>query len=178
MFKYIYLLLLLPLLLNSCGFHPRGPRALAAPLHNIYVQSNDPYGELARNIKQELRMSGVHLTPSPQEATTVLNILQENKSQELLSINSSQQTRQYNLRLSVTFEVTDTQGERLILPQTVTETRPLTLQSNQILAGSNQAAQLYRDMRDAITYNLMNRLASKNATEALIKNQNKNSEEP
>lgn len=160
--------LLLTLMLCACGFHPRQPLPLAKPLQNLYVQSRTPYGSLTRNLKQYLQMSGVRLATSPQQATTILNITQEIMSQDLLSINSSQQTRQYNLRLSVTFEITDPQGGILIAPQTLTELRPLTLQSNQILAGSNQASQLYHEMRRALIFNLMNRLASKGVTNALL----------
>jgi LPS-assembly lipoprotein len=166
-YKLIATLFLL-LTLSACGFHLRQPLPLAKPLQNIYVQSRTPYGDLTRNIKQYLQMSGVHLAASPEQAATVLNITQEVMSQDLISINSSQQTRQYNLRLSVTFEVTDPKGSILIAPQTLTELRPLTLQSNQILAGSNQATQIYRDMRRALTFNLMNRLASKGVTSALL----------
>src|SRR5688572_1087389 len=110
--------------LTSCGFHFRQPMSLAKPLQNLYVQSHDPYGELTRKIKQDLRMSGVHLTASPQEASTLLIITQEAASQELLSINSSQQTRQYSLKLSISFELADKSGRTLVGQQTVTESRP------------------------------------------------------
>ncbi len=170
MLKSYKIFLLLPFLLSlmSCGFHWREPLPLAKPLQNMYVQSRNPYDELTRYLKQYLQMSGVHLAASPQQASTILNITQEVMTQNLLSINSSQQTRQYNLSLTVTFEITDTEGKILITPQTLTELRPLTLQSNQILAGSNQAAQLYQDMQRALTYNLMNRLASKGVSNALL----------
>lgn len=166
-----YLMMTIFLLLSACGFHLRQPLPLAKPLQNVYIQSRNPYGDLTRNIKQYLQMSGAHLAASPQEASTLLNIIQETTSQDLISINSSQQTRQYNLRLTVSFEVTDPRGRVMIPAQTLTELRPLTLQSNQILAGSNQATQLYRDMRRAITYNLMNRLASKETAYLLLKPQ-------
>ncbi len=169
--KLSALFLLTLLTLQSCGFHLREPLPLAPPLQNIYVQSRNPYGDLTRNIKQNLKMSGVHLAATPEQASTILNITQESMTQDLISINSSQQTRQYNLRLSVTFEITGPKGEVLIAPQTSTELRPLTLQSNQILAGSNQAAQLYNDMRRAVTYNIMNRLASKGMARALLAHQ-------
>ncbi len=165
--KIIAVFLLL-LALSACGFHPRQPLPLSKPLQNLYVQSRTPYDDLTRNLKKYLQMSGVHLAASPQQASAILNITQERMSQDLISINSSQQTRQYNLRLAVTFEILDPKGTVLIPPQTLTELRPLTLQSNQILAGSNQASQLYHDMRHALTFNLMNRLASKGITNALL----------
>jgi LPS-assembly lipoprotein len=171
-FSRIFVSFLLFLSVAGCGFHLRQPMPLAQPLKNIYVQSPDPYGDLTHNIKQYLRMSGVHLAASPKEAATILNITQEVLSQDLLSINSSQQTRQYNLRLFVTFEITDAQGKALAGPHTIGELRPLTLQSNQILAGSNQATQLYHDMRRSLTYSLMNWLSSKAVAEALPQNLN------
>jgi LPS-assembly lipoprotein len=167
MLKKIQTLLLSILLLTSCGFHLRGPTTLAKPLQTMYFQSQDPYSAFARNLKQYLKMSGVHLAASPQGAATTLSILQEATSQDLLSINSSQQTRQYNLKLTVAFEVLDSRGKVIVAPQMLTETRTLTLQSNQVLAGSNQAALLFHDMRRSIVYNMMNRLASKDVTRAV-----------
>jgi LPS-assembly lipoprotein len=167
MFKKL-IILLTTLTLTSCGFHLRGHVPLAPPLHHLYLQSQHPYGELTRNLKQYLRMSGVHLASSPQAASAILTILNEQTSQELISINSSQQTRQYNLRLNVTFQILTPKGTLMVPPQTVTETRPLTLQSNQILAGSNQAAQLDFDMRRAIVYSIMNKLSSQTVTRTLM----------
>jgi len=167
-YKQITILFLL-LTLTACGgFHLRKPLPLAKPLQHVYVQSRNPYGEMTRDIRQYLQMSGVQLAATPDEASTILSITQEAVSQDLLSINSSQQTRQYNLRLSVTYEITDRHGTVLIEPHTLTELRPLTLQSNQILAGSNQASQIYHDMRRAITFTMMNHLASKTVTRALL----------
>ncbi len=159
--------LFLSLLTTGCHFQLRGPMVLAKPLQNMYVQSRDPYGDLTRNLKQYLKMSGVHLAATSAEASTILHISQETTHQDLLSINSSQQTRQYTLRFIVVFNVQDKNGNILIPSQVVVETRPLTLQSNQVLAGSNQAAQLYHEMRRAIVYNIMTRLAAQEVTETL-----------
>lgn len=154
-------------LLSSCGFHLRGPMTLAKPLQQIYIQTEDPYGELARHLKQYLKTSGVQLMNSPTTISTTLQLSQERSNQELLSINSSQQTLQYNLKLMVTFKLLDAKGKVILAPQTVTETRPLTLQSNQVLAGSNQAAQLYQNMRRSLVYMIMMRLASPEASKTL-----------
>ena len=154
--------------LAGCGFHQHGAVPLAAPLKTMYLQTDNPYGELARNLKQHLKMSGVHLVATPQAATSILNILNEVKSQNLVSINSSQQTRQYNLILTLIFEITDAKGRILIPPQAVSETRSLTLQSNQVLAGGNQASMLYYQMQRDIVYDVMTRLSSKEATKVLL----------
>jgi LPS-assembly lipoprotein len=151
-------------LLTGCGFHLRGQVPLAPPLKKIYLQTDDPYGQLSRNLRQYLKYSGAELTDSPQTADTVLAILREFNTEQLLSIGGTQQTRQYNITLTVNFQITDPQGRILVPPQTLSETRALTILSNQILGGSNEENNLFVQMRRAIVYDIMNRLASRDVT--------------
>lgn len=148
---------ILLILIGGCGFHLRGTIPLNRPLPPIYLQTKDPYGQLAKNLQQ---VSSIEFTRSPSEAAIILVILDEQEIQQLLSVSGTQQTRQYNLILKVSFQVTDNQGNLLVPPQTVTESRALTVQSNQILAGSNEAENLYYQIRQAIVFDIMNRLTS------------------
>lgn len=138
-------------------------------LYNVYLQTPDPYGQLAHNIQQYLKSSGVHLADSPQHANAVIVILSENQNEQLLSVGGTQQTRQYNLILTVTFLVTAPDGRALIPLQALNETRTIPIQANQVLGGSNEANNLYRQMRQAIVYDMMNRLASQNIATQLMK---------
>jgi LPS-assembly lipoprotein len=158
------LLLIAPFILSGCGFHLRQAVVLAPPLKRLYLQTAAPFDELSRNIKQYLKLSGVELVNSPVEAHTILDIIAENSSQQLLSVGGTQQTRQYNLILTVIFQVTTPDGRVLLPRQTVSEIQPLTVQSDLILAGSNEENNLYHQMRRQIVYTMMNRLASKQAT--------------
>ena len=106
-------------MLADCGFHLRGQEPLAPPLKKIYLQTDDPYGQLARNLRQYLKYSGAELTDSPKTAETVLVILREYNTEQLLSIGGTQQTRQYNITLTVNFEVTDPQGRTLVPPESL-----------------------------------------------------------
>ena len=112
-------------------------------------------------------MSGVRVVDKKEEATSVLVIMTETITQQLLSLSGTQQTRQYNLILSTTFQVTDPQGKILVGPQVATETRTLTIKADQILAGSNEANTMYNQMRQAIIYDIMSRLSSKDITSQL-----------
>ncbi len=165
--KYLVLFCLV-LSISACGFHPRGPVPLAPPLHNLYLKTAAPYGRLAQHLRELLKISGVHLTTSPSDATTVLTILSEVESRQLLSVSTTQQTRQYNLILSVTFQVESPRGQILVAPQVVHEVRAFTVESSQILADSNEANKSYRIMREAIAYSIMNVLASQNITRVLM----------
>lgn len=156
--------IILSLCLSACGFHPRGPMTLAPPLQTMYIQTDDPYGQLIKNLKVYLKISHVRLTNTPAEATSILEILSENTSEVLLNISGTQTTRQYNLTLTVSYRITDNKGNVLVNTQVATETRPLTINANQMLSGSNQAVSLYQQMRQAIVYDMVSRLASGDIT--------------
>ena len=155
--------------LTACGFKLRGELPLAPPLHNLYLQTADPYGELARNLKLYLKSSGVHLTDTANTASTVFVIQKEETSQQLLSVGGTQQTRQYNLILAVTFEITTPQGVVLVPSQLLSQSRTIPIQSNQILGGSNEANNLYSQMRQSIVYDIMSRIASQDVTKLVMK---------
>jgi LPS-assembly lipoprotein len=165
--KKLLILLILILSVSSCGFKLRGSMPLAPPLHSIYLETPDPYGQLARYLRQFLKMSGVALADSPEGATSILAIISESTGDQLLGINGTQQTRQYNLVLTVTFQVSNPKNRVLVPPQTVSESRALTITNDQILASSNEAMNLYTQMRQTIVYDIMSRLSSGEITTQL-----------
>lgn len=173
-FMMLILFCMLSILLTACGFHLQGEKALAPPLHRMYVQAADPYGPLVRSLQQSLRMSEVKLVDSAAQADTVLIILQDTPSQQLLAPNGTLQTRQYILAITVIFEITDAKGRILISPQTLSEGRPITIQSNQILGSSNEVNIYYQQMRRILAYSIMNRLASREITRDIIQNYHHN----
>ncbi|MBV8801601.1 MAG: hypothetical protein JO131_01305 [Gammaproteobacteria bacterium] len=150
--------------ISGCGFKPRGAMPLPPQLHDLYLETSDPYGQLAHYLRQFLKMSGVSLAKNPFEATSILTILNENTTDQLLGINGTQKTRQYNLVLTVTFQISNKKNRVIVPPQTVTESRALTIINDQILASSNEAMSLYTQMRQAIVYDIMSRLSSEEIT--------------
>jgi LPS-assembly lipoprotein len=166
----LWVLCLLLFLLTSCGFHLRGETQLAPPLHRLYLQTADPYGYLSRYLQQNLKMSHVQLVSSPAEAETVLVIMKDENSQELLSVSGTQQTRQFNLRVTVVFSITTPQGLTLLSPQTLVENRIMTIQLNQILGSSNEVNLFYQQMRQSIANAMMTRIASQEVSEAVTQN--------
>ena len=159
--------LCLATLLTACGFHLHGEMPLAPPLHHMYLQAHDPYGSLARDLQGYLKMSNVELASSPENANTILVILKDENLQQLQSVSGTQQTRQYELKVNVVFEINDTKGRTLVSPQTLSESRTITIQSNQILGSSNETNLYYQQMRRLLAYAIMNRMASKDVTNAI-----------
>ena len=170
-----FIVLSIILLLSGCGFHLAEPAQLAEPLYRMYLQTPDPYGYLARSLEQQLKLSHVKLMCQASDASTILSILKDETSQELLSVNGTQQTRQYTLRVTVVFEITDEKGRTLVPQQTLTETRSMTVQANQVLGSSNEANLFYYQMRQTLAYAIINRIASKEITDLINLKENKNS---
>lgn len=157
------------LLITGCGFHLQGETKLATPLHRMHLKTPDPYGQLARSLQQYLKISNVQLVTSPEQASTILSILRDETSQELLSVSGTQQTRQYTLRVTVAFDISTPEGKSIIGPQTLSETRTITIQSNQILGSSNEANLFYQQMRRTLAYAILNRIASNEITRKIEK---------
>jgi LPS-assembly lipoprotein len=161
------LFILIILCLTSCGFKLRNSMPLAPPLYRLYLETPDPYGQLTRTLRQFLKMSGVTIVDNQKNASSTLTILSENTNDQLIGINGTQQTRQYNLILTVTFQVSNANSRVLVPSQTVTESRTLTITNDQILASNNEAMSLYNQMREAIVYDIMSRLSSEEVTTLL-----------
>lgn len=153
--------------LSGCGFHLQGKMRLAQPLKRMYLQTPDPYGQLSRYLKSALKLSHVQLVDIPSQADTILSIMEDYTTQTLLSVNATTQTRQYEIKVIVKFSIANLKGVTLLPPQILTESRILTMQSNQILGSSNELNLYYQQMRHAIANAIMNRLASKAVTQII-----------
>ncbi len=162
------ILFMLFLCITACSFHLRGSVPLAPPLHHVYIKTKDPYGQLTRNLRDYLKISHIYIAESPSDATTILDILDERESERLLSVSGTQLTRQYSLILTVIFQVTNRQGKVLVPPLVASEARTLTVAVNQILGSNNEADMLYQQMRQAIVYDMMNKLSSQHTTSLLM----------
>ncbi|MDX1901493.1 MAG: LPS assembly lipoprotein LptE [Gammaproteobacteria bacterium] len=158
--------LCLMFLLTSCGFHLRGAVNPSPELKQVYIQTATPYDEITRAIRNSLQLSGVNIT-SRENARVILAILNVQQSQQQTNVSSTQQTRQFNLNYSITFQLLDVKGNAIITPQSVSETRSLTVQADATLAGSNEAQTLYQQMRPALVFDLMQRLSSKQMTQRI-----------
>jgi LPS-assembly lipoprotein len=165
----LFLFILFAFALTACGFHPQGQRTLATPLHRMNIQAADPYSFLVRNLQQYLKLSGVQLENDRSRADTVLSILQDETSQELLSVSSTQQTRQYNLRVTVSFDIEDSKGKIIVPTQTLSDTRVITMQSNQVLGSSNEANLYFQQIRRGLALAIINRIASREITRMINK---------
>lgn len=152
-------------LLTGCGFHLRGNVSLNPHIKKIFLQTENPYGQLARHLRNAFNTSGITVTKTAQDADIILVILNEQQSEQQTNVSATQQTRQYTLISSINFTAQSPTHKTIIAPQTVSETRTVTTQSNTTLASSNEVTTLYQQMQAALVFDIMSRLTAHNANQ-------------
>jgi len=140
----------------GCGFHLRGAAAL--PFQSILITSRSPLGlELARNIAAASNAKVV----TAGDADAVFDLIGEQRDKVIVSLDTTGQPREYQLRYRVSYDVRNPKGGLYIAPNTLTLRREITF-NNQVLAAEYQDQLLYQDMQtDAVQQILRRMQASK-----------------
>ena len=140
--------LLLAAMLSACGFQLRGQYML--PFTSVFVAT--PGGSVvAAELKRELANIPTKLMPTPKDADAQLNILEDRRDRQILSISAAGRVREYDLKLRVLYQLTDGKGGVLIPCSEILLSRILSYDDSRIIAKQQEEALLYQDMeRDAV----------------------------
>ncbi len=140
--------LLLTAALSSCGFQLRGQYAL--PFSSVFV-STPGTSVVASALKRELANIPTKLMPSPKDADAQLNILEDRRERQILSLSGAGRVREYELKLRVSYQLVDAKGSVFIPTSEIQLSRILSYDDSRIIAKQQEEALLYQDMeRDAV----------------------------
>ena len=139
-----WLTLLLLLAVAGCGFQLRGALELSDSISPVYIESGGAF-ELAREIKALLEKNQVTIADSPAVANSGLMVLGENASRRVLSVDSSGRASEYLLIYQVNLNISI--GQAKATPDSVSLSRSMVFDPDAVLAATNEAEILYRDMR-------------------------------
>lgn len=170
---HIFLILLFSLSLTACGFHFRGNWQLPPSVHTIYIESDNPYGQLVRELQQQLKSSNVLLVDNKNAADLILRIEQDTIDQSLLGINATQQTRQYKLTITIRFSLSDNSGLTILPTKRIEDNRIITIQSNQILGSTNEVLLFAQQMRRSLSINILTALTAQETIKLINQNSKK-----
>ena len=143
--------------LAGCGFQLRGAQTL--PFQSIYLGMSE-YSELAAALRRQIEASGAHVVDSGAEAEVQLQVLKDARNRDITSLNSAGKVREYELRRSFDFRLTDRSGGERIPPSKISIKRTLTFNDNDLLAKEGEEALLYKDMDADLVRQLLRRLAA------------------
>jgi len=147
------------LVLAGCGFQLRGQQHL--PFGTLYVPAGTPLSvELKRNITAS---SNAHLVDDPKQAEAVLSFTGEQREKIILSFDTSGHVREYQLRYTVGFRLTDAKGNVYIPTSQIRLTRDISFNDAQVLAKEAEEAQLYADMQTDMVQQLLRRISAAHA---------------
>jgi LPS-assembly lipoprotein len=127
----------------GCGFHLRGSAALPAPMAVTYIKSSQPYSSLVDDFAAALKIHDVRVTQERDEATAILNILENTTDTGVLSVNTSGKVLEYEIIQTIRFSVVTAGNEPLVPEQTVRLNRDYVFSSTDVL-GKQRENQVVR----------------------------------
>ena len=165
-YKYTILLSCF-LFLSACGFHLRGYQSLPPQLKLITIQAPNLYDPLVLQLEQNLVASGVTIAKPPVTAPVTLRILGILFNQQTVNISANTFVKTYNLRYRISFELENIEGNVIYGPKTVTTAASYVANDTQILGDNNLLNMQKENMRRQAISQILNRLNSLEAREAL-----------
>mgnify|MGYP001813941453 FL=1 len=153
----IFSLVLLTLTIAACGFHLRGAYELPEHLSPLYLDKDSMSLLLYKELRSTLRASGAELTEVETTAASVLEITQEQKTRDVISVDTLGRAREYRLiyRLSFTLQAS---GEAVIDRSNIQLTRNLLFNPEAVLGVTEEMENIYRDMIRDSTGQILQRL--------------------
>ncbi|SMP42807.1 LPS-assembly lipoprotein [Noviherbaspirillum suwonense] len=149
------------LALSACGFKLRGtgPQPIL-PFKTLFVSvaETSPLGvQLRRNLDV---MSNIEIVSDRKLADAALEVLNEGRDKQVLSLNSQGRVREYTLLYRVNFRVVDKEGRQLLAPTDLVIRRIQSFNENQVLAKEAEEATLFREMQSDLVQQVLRRVSA------------------
>jgi len=158
-------LLVLGAVLAGCGFQLRGASSVRLPpeLRVLRISMGAGFPPLLVEVRNSLRILGsVRVTEDVQAPVPVLNLIGEQSTSEVLSIDSTGRINAYLLNYRVDFSLTSADGKMLLPQQAIKLQREYTFDRLNVLATERQSDFLQNEMRRDAAQQILRRLASLN----------------
>ena len=141
--------------LVGCGFKIRG-FDLGLPFNTIAIQGEF---EVAREVRQMIYgQPSIKIVPKPMDAQVVLIVMTQQLERIVTAFNAAGRPREIQLRMRVTYRITDGLAIELSSPQEISQTRDVSVTENEVLAQPAAEAFMREDMQRDIAQQLIRRL--------------------
>ncbi|MEF8834040.1 MAG: LPS assembly lipoprotein LptE [Halofilum sp. (in: g-proteobacteria)] len=153
-------ILILATILTACGWHLRGSYDLPPEVTPVAV---DGGGGVANELRDSLRATGALARSAEEPAASRLEILEENESRRVLSVDADGKVNEYEVRYEVRWQLTakgsDDKSRRiLIAPGTLEANRSYDYSANAVLSRDEQEKRLIENTRADIARRILFRL--------------------
>ncbi|MCE0556038.1 MULTISPECIES: LPS assembly lipoprotein LptE [unclassified Motilimonas] len=146
------------ILVSACGFTPKGQVISRADINSVYLSTPDPYGQLTREIEQQLRFANIDILSQPDEQMYQLRVGGEQQSRRTISLYDNAQSAEYELGYSLQYQIVRPNKEPLSF--TINIHRDFLENPEQALASSREAELMLSEMRETAAQRIVRRLTT------------------
>ena len=132
------------------------------PFESVYIQASDPLVVL--DIKRRIQASSKTIVlDSPNDSQAILHILNARKRKVILSVSGSGRVREFQLRYSISFKVTDKTGREVVPISNIEIKRVLPFSDSAFLSAQMEEKMLIKEMKKDAILKMMDRLGKINS---------------
>lgn len=143
------------LMLASCGYHLRGAVDLPEPMRKVFLANASL--PLREQFSQSLKTSKGMVVNSIEQASLVVNVLNERMDRRVLSLSNTGKANEFELNYSLDFQLQDTKGEALADRQTIEINRDYFNDQEAIIAKTNEEAVIMKEMYQQAVRSIVDR---------------------
>jgi len=158
--KPFHLLLIISLAcLSACGFHLRGTAQIPAALQSIALTGNDGNSDMLQELRRALEAGDVTVLETPEASGFVLALGTESLSERVLSVNSNARAGEFELTMSVPFQLRNS-GTVIVGPEDLSIEKVYLADPNNAVAKDEERELMAEEMRLELVNLILRRLQS------------------
>lgn len=156
-FPQLFAVLLIPLLLNACGYHLRGQTGM--PFDKLYLDTASPSTPFTRELLSNLESNKVKIVATAEQADVVLNIVSETTDKQILTLGGAGRVNEFRLIYRVSLRAYDNKQQDWIPAEEMVIHRDFSYDDNKVLAKESEENLLFNSMRSDMVQQILRRLS-------------------
>lgn len=142
-------------LVTGCGFTMRS-KEIPFPFKSILIQGD---GQVAKEVRQiMLDQPAVKVADKAMQGEVILNVMTERMERNVVAFNSAGRPREIQLRMRVTYRVTDRYTVELSPAREISQTRNVSVTESETLAINTAEDAMRKEMQRDISEQIVRRL--------------------
>ena len=147
-------------LLSGCGYQLRGSASLPEVMSVTYIEGLRPYSALVDDFAYALRTRNASVTQDSAAASAVLKITGNTTEKLVVSVDTSGNVLEYEIRQTIRFSVSGPDRRELLPEQSITLSRDFLFTSSDVLAKEREEKLVRRTLQENLVNLAMLRIAS------------------